>query len=180
MRDSNQYKEYKTAEVAYDESQANTVKINDNLTLVQVQEEELLNKLGLVQAEHDQALGKAASAGDMSLLDKATKNLNDVKAMLQTKENERLLTEKVLDKAKQLVKLKQREKRESEKQLLISIADELENEVVQYADGRLRVAWMARSSATGHYSYDSRNTWFKSMFPMPPEADYDELKKLFN
>lgn len=179
MKNTKVYKDYKSAKQAYEDVQANNVKIADNLALVFEQEEELRNQLEIIQSEHDTAMDEAAGMGDMSLLDRVTDKINKTIALVEAKENERLLTEKVLAKAEQLVKLKRDEFRDREKYLLLATAEKLEGEVIHDAADKLKIAWMARSRATGHYSPDIRDRWFKDMFPWPQDDDYSDLGKLF-
>lgn len=169
---------FKEAKLAYEAAQANLVKISAKLAIVDEQETELLNDLDRVQNEHDLAMDEAASKGDMDLLGKATDSLNRVKELVKAKENERDVTEKVLVKSEELLKLKRDEFRDCEKYLLLARAEQLESEAMEAIGDKLWFAWMARSKATGQYSPYNRDNWFKKMFPWPQDEDYVELSKL--
>jgi len=178
MKGTKDYKAYKTAEAAYEEEQDNIAKLSGRFEIIKKQEIELLLNLDLVQREHDTAMDEAASKGDISLLDKAEASLKEENEALEAKSNEVLMAGHVLSKAEQLLRVKKEDFNYTEKCLLLSTAKKLEDEAIKVVDDKLKMAWMARSRATGGDSSDMRDRWFKGMFPWPQDDEYCKLSKL--
>lgn len=178
MKKSTEFKAYKEALAALSDAKRNFTTISDRLTTIREDEAALLAGLESSKNAHELSFDDAAAMGNLALIDEAAANVHKAKALLDAKENERSLTEKVYDKAEKLLDTQKTETRDCEQWLTIAIGKSIEAEVKKLVGDKVKLAWMCYSKGRGTYSDHARTAWFNSLFPSSSDDDYNEVKQL--